>query len=105
MITVTLRIPFTSGSTFAVQLAQVTNADMTIDEQLAPTELTLNSDNTSWSGSYFLRILELDETAEFLANLGVPLTNDKRRAAVAGLFESLLTALLKKPVVETIGLS
>jgi hypothetical protein len=103
MIQVTYSIPFTNGRNLATQEAEAQSAALNQGE-LALLGLTIASDLTAWDGSFIQRVVQFNETVEFLERVGNPVTPAKRLAFVKNLFSLKLALETKKPVTETIVL-
>ncbi len=105
MIQITFTIPLSPGSNLATQLAEATNADLGLESLEVP-GLTLvpGSDTTAYNGTNLVRTIQLTETADFIARMGLPFTDAKRKSAVAHMFDYRLTQLLRKTVSEVIQL-
>ncbi len=102
MIELTYTAAFTTGSNLATQLAQM--GFLPLDQgELLITGLTLVSDVTSYAAPDLKRVVTLLETPESDARMGLPVTNEKRRALVTGLFTNKIASKIKKAVIQDIA--
>lgn len=115
MIRVTYNIPFTSGGDMASQ--QTKAAFLPLNQgELEPLALPILSDVTTFDAPnlQFKRVVEFDETPEFIRRMGPPLqtsgpragkpTDAKCRAAVANLFTLKISKHTMTDVTEEIEL-
>jgi hypothetical protein len=104
MIVVTYLADLSSDSSLVTQLSRMAFTPLQNQESLL-TGLELVSDVTSWTGSNLQRVLTFRETPESDARLGLPLTDEKRRGLVTGLYNRVIGAKILKPITERIDLS